>query len=107
MLMRHAITLILCGTFLATPAAAQEPDHSAHSPALVLGSVNFRNSGNRAAQAPLQRGVAWLHNFKYKEAADAFREAQRADQSLAIASTCGPICSRSIVISAMPCCTSG
>lgn len=85
MLMRHAITLILCGTFLATLAAAQEPDHSAHSPALVLGSVNFRNSGNRAAQAPLQRGVAWLHNFKYKEAADAFREAQRADQSLAIA----------------------
>ena len=85
MLMRHSIRLILCGTFLATPAAAQEPDHSAHSPALKLGSVNFRNSGNRAAQAPLQRGVAWLHNFKYKEAAEAFRVAQQADQSLAIA----------------------
>ena len=85
MLMPHAIRLILCGTFFATLTAAQEPDHSAHTAALVLGRVNFRNSGNRAAQAPLQRGVAWLHNFKYKEAAAAFREAEQADQSLAIA----------------------
>ena len=85
MLMRHAIRLILCATILARLVAAQEPDHSSHRPALVLGSVNFRNSGNRAAQAPLQRGVAWLHNFKYTEAAKAFREAQMADQSLAVA----------------------
>lgn len=85
MLMRCALLLVLCGPFPATSAGAQQPDHSAHSPALVLGSVNFRNSGNRAAQAPLQRGVAWLHNFKYSEAGDAFREAQQADTSLALA----------------------
>lgn len=85
MLVRRLIRLVFCGSILAAPVAAQEPDHSAHRSALVLGSVNFRNSGNRAAQAPLQRGVAWLHNFKYREAADAFREAQQADKSLAIA----------------------
>src|SRR5205085_8632417 len=51
----------------------------------ALGSVNFRNSGNAAAQIPLQRGVAWLHNFKYVEAAESFREAQGADGSLAVA----------------------
>jgi len=47
--------------------------------------VHFRNSGNAAAQASFQRGVAWLHNFKYQEAASAFREAQQADKSLALA----------------------
>ena len=87
--MRSPFKIVVAATIactsLAAPTAAQEPDHSAHSPALVLGSVNFRNSGNRAAQAPFQRGVAWLHNFKYTEAADAFREAQQADQSLAVA----------------------
>lgn len=30
------------------PAVAPEPNHSAHHPALLLGSVNFCNSGNRA-----------------------------------------------------------
>jgi len=85
MLMRRSLRLVLYSAFLAATAGAQEPDHSAHAPTLVLGSVNFRNSGNPAAQAPLQRGVAWLHNFKYNEAADAFRAAQRADTSLALA----------------------
>lgn len=82
---RRSIRLVLCGFLFAAPAVSQEPDHSAHGPAPLLGSVDFRNSGNRAAQEPLQRGVAWLHNFKYPEAAGAFREAQQADKSLALA----------------------
>src|SRR3954470_4456110 len=85
--MRHLRPLIgaLCALIAATVTAAQEPEHAAHHDSPVLGSVHFRNSGNAAAQEPLQRGVAWLHNFKYPEAAAAFREAQHADSSLAIA----------------------
>lgn len=70
--------------FAAASVAAQDPDETHHH-APMIGSVDFRNSGNKAAQVPLQQGVAWLHNFKYNEAADAFRAAERADQSLAVA----------------------
>jgi tetratricopeptide (TPR) repeat protein len=45
--------------------------------------VAFRNSGSRAAQPAFQRGVALLHNFEYGDAAEAFRDAQKADASLA------------------------
>ena len=83
--MRRSCQVILLSGMFATSALAQEPEHAAHHKAPMLGSVNFRNSGSTAAQAAFQRGVAWLHNFKYKEAADAFREAQRADPSLAVA----------------------
>src|ERR1041385_796972 len=73
------------GWLVPMSVAAQDPSHAMHASPPALGSVNFRNSGNPAAQEPLQRGVAWLHNFKYPEAAAAFREAQRADSSLAVA----------------------
>src|SRR5688500_8492574 len=56
-----------------------------HTHALKLGTVQIRNTGNRAAQLPLQRGVALLHSFEYGDAASAFREAQRADKALALA----------------------
>jgi tetratricopeptide (TPR) repeat protein len=49
----------------------------------ALGSVEFRNSGNAASQPAFQRGVALLHSFEYDDAAEAFREAQKADASLA------------------------
>lgn len=85
MSIRTSCQLVLLSGVFATSALAQAPEHSAHHKAPMLGSVNFRNSGSKAAQAAFQRGVAWLHNFKYKEAASAFREAQRADPSLAAA----------------------
>lgn len=72
-------------SLVAQPSRAQEPDHSAHVHAPMVGSVHFRNSGSRAAQAPLQQGVAWLHNFKYKEAVASFQAAERADSTLALA----------------------
>jgi tetratricopeptide (TPR) repeat protein len=64
-------------------APAQQPDHKPHSHA--LGAVNFANSGNHAAQPAFQRGVALLHSFEYGDAIDAFKEAQKADPSLAMA----------------------
>lgn len=54
-------------------------------PAADLGQVDFPTSGSPAAQAPFLRGVAALHSFWYDEAADAFREAQKADPGFAMA----------------------
>jgi len=50
-----------------------------------LGTLRFPNSGSPAAQADFQRGVAWLHSFGYEDAIDAFRAAQKADPSFAMA----------------------
>ncbi|HUF49132.1 MAG TPA: hypothetical protein VMM93_15045 [Vicinamibacterales bacterium] len=50
-----------------------------------LGSLSFPNSGAAAAQAPFARGVLLLHSFEFDTAAGAFREAQTADPSFALA----------------------
>lgn len=50
-----------------------------------LGRVDFPTSGRPEAQAHFLRGVAALHSFWYDEAADAFREAQKADPAFALA----------------------
>lgn len=54
-------------------------------PAAELGRVDFPTSGSPAAREPFLRGVAALHSFWYEEAADAFREAQKADPGFAMA----------------------
>lgn len=59
--------------------------HGAAADAAGLGTVRFPNSGAAAAQQPFQRGLALLHSFEYIDAAEAFREAQRRDQSFALA----------------------
>jgi len=51
----------------------------------AIGRVAFPNSGAPAAQADFLRGVAWLHSFGYEDAIDAFRAAQKADPSFAMA----------------------
>jgi tetratricopeptide (TPR) repeat protein len=50
-----------------------------------LGKVDFPTSGSPAAQEHFLRGVAALHSFWYDEAADAFRAAQQAEPSFAMA----------------------
>jgi tetratricopeptide (TPR) repeat protein len=77
------LLLVVC---LPVTATAQEKaaQHAAHKHE-VLGTVNFRNSGNPAAQAEFQRGVALLHSFEYQDAAAAFERVQRADPALAVA----------------------
>jgi tetratricopeptide (TPR) repeat protein len=77
------LALVFC---LPVTAVAQEKaaQHTAHKHE-VLGTVNFKNSGNQAAQAEFQRGVALLHSFEYEDAAAAFERAQRADPTLAVA----------------------
>jgi hypothetical protein len=44
-----------------------------------VGEVQFENSGNSTAQAPLIHGLALLHNFEYDSAAEASRDAQAAE----------------------------
>jgi tetratricopeptide (TPR) repeat protein len=70
------------------PALAQHDSHQAgraREGSHKLGTIVFPNSGSRDAQAPFLRGIALLHSFEYLAAAAAFREAQRADPTLALA----------------------
>lgn len=69
------------------PANAQDahPSGHSHAKAPALGTIVFPNSGNAAAQPAFLKGVALLHSFEYDQAADAFRQAQAADPSLALA----------------------
>ena len=50
-----------------------------------LGRLSFPNSGSKTAQPAFIRGVLLLHSFEYEDAAAAFRDAQRADPSFALA----------------------
>jgi tetratricopeptide (TPR) repeat protein len=69
----------------AAVVAAQE-DHSQHQHGVAgLGSVNFENSCNAAAQTPFKRGVALLHSFGYEESRRSFEEAAKADPACGIA----------------------
>src|SRR5690349_8059946 len=73
--MRSTFRLFLVVAMLALPAHA----------ASELGTVDFPTSGSPAAQTSFLQGVAALHSFFYDEAADLFREAQKADPGFALA----------------------
>src|SRR5687767_13353631 len=77
--------LLALSLVLSLPALAQDVRPTGHQHSKTLGTIVFPNSGNAAAQAPILRGIALLNSFEYREAAEAFREAQRADPSLALA----------------------
>jgi tetratricopeptide (TPR) repeat protein len=75
---RVAVTfaVVVCAAVLTAQAPRPTPG---------LGRIVFPNSGSAAAQADFLRGVAWLHSFMYEDAIDAFRAAQNADPSFALA----------------------
>ena len=50
-----------------------------------LGTISFPTSGAAAAQPAFLEGVKALHSFQFDEAADAFRRAQKADPTFALA----------------------
>ena len=87
--MRTTLSVIAASLSLASAAVAQHDGHATakggRSGAPALGTIVFPNSGNAAAQEPFLRGIALLHSFEYMPAAVAFREAQRADPTLALA----------------------
>jgi tetratricopeptide (TPR) repeat protein len=88
-MMRTTSSFVSClAAILATVAVSQAQERHTHPPgadATRLGTVAFANSGADAAQAPFLRGLALLHSFEYDEAAEAFRAAQAADSSFAMA----------------------
>ena len=71
--------LLLAG-ILGASAGAQAPKANG----VELGSINFPTSAKPAAQAPFLTGVKALYNFEFDIAADAFREAQKADPAFAL-----------------------
>jgi tetratricopeptide (TPR) repeat protein len=75
----------LAAGLLALVGAQAQPAHAAGAPQRVYGQVAFANSGAAAAQADFLAGLALLHDFEYRLAAESFRRAQQADPSFALA----------------------
>jgi tetratricopeptide (TPR) repeat protein len=55
------------------------------SPPLILGVLDFPNSGAASAQDAFDRGVKLLHSFEFDDARAAFIEAQEVDPGFAMA----------------------
>lgn len=73
----RVLSAVAVACVLASPSASAQESH--------LGKISFPNSGNAAAQDDFVRGVLLLHSFEYEDAAEAFRAAQKADASFALA----------------------
>ena len=72
---------MLLATLLAWLLFAAQPSTSSGE----YGHVTFANSGSPTAQKDFLEGMALLHDFEYASAAAAFRRAQSADPSFAMA----------------------
>lgn len=72
-----AVAVSVCSVCAVIPLRAQQPEK--------LGTISFPNSGNAAAQAPFLAGMKLYYSFEYERAAAAFRDAQKADPSFALA----------------------
>jgi tetratricopeptide (TPR) repeat protein len=66
-------------------ASADEGHNSESSAPLILGVLDFPNSGAEAAQEPFARGVMLLHSFEFSDSRVAFLEAQEIDPGFAMA----------------------
>jgi tetratricopeptide (TPR) repeat protein len=81
-LRNHSLVVAVLATAVLSASAGAQPPKS---PGVELGSINFPTSAKPAAQAPFLTGVKALYNFEFDIAADAFREAQKADPGFALA----------------------
>ncbi|MEW6322951.1 MAG: tetratricopeptide repeat protein [Acidobacteriota bacterium] len=77
--------LIIRRSIAAAGAVALALSLAARPSSQEFGTITFPNSGAPAAQEPFLTGVKALHNFQFDEAAEAFRRAQQADPSFAMA----------------------
>lgn len=68
--------ILICILLIPAPALSQEQ---------LLGKIEFPVSGSAKAQADFIKGVLFLHNFEYADAARSFRTAQKADPDFAMA----------------------
>ena len=67
--------LLLVGVCISLPAARAEQ----------LGELNFPTSGSAEAQEHFLRGVKYLHNFGFEDAAEAFQAAAKVEPGFALA----------------------
>jgi len=68
-----------------TAVAHDGEEDDSLSPPLILGILDFPNSGADGAQDAFERGVKLLHSFEFDDARDAFIEAQQVDPGFAMA----------------------
>ena len=70
---------------LLDPAAVRANETSRALPPDQLGKVNFPTSCSAAVQPAIEKGVALLHSFQYKESEQTFSDAATRDPKCAIA----------------------
>jgi tetratricopeptide (TPR) repeat protein len=75
--LRSFAATAVCAAAMSVPAVGQRPE--------PLGTISFPTSGAAAAQPAFMHGMLLYWSFEYERAAEAFREAQKADPSFALA----------------------
>lgn len=79
------IAVLVTAVLMPPAISAHEGTEEKTQPALILGILDFPNSGAEAAQEAFRRGVMLLHSFEFDDARDAFIEAQKIDSNFAMA----------------------
>jgi tetratricopeptide (TPR) repeat protein len=80
------LSLVATLLLLAPYSLAHEgEDEESTEPPLILGVLDFPNSGSDAAQEAFERGVKLLHSFEFDDAQAAFIEAQDIDERFVMA----------------------
>ena len=78
--------LLMTLLFAVQPASGHDgEEHEDELPPLILGVLEFPNSGDEKAQDAFDRGVKLLHSFEFDDARDAFVEAQEIDPGFVMA----------------------
>ena len=83
----HLLTgaLAVALLWLITAVNADDEHDKSLSPPLILGVLEFPNSGAEGAQDAFERGVMLLHSFEFDDSRVAFLEAQEIDPGFAMA----------------------
>ncbi|MGI9199429.1 MAG: tetratricopeptide repeat protein [Woeseiaceae bacterium] len=77
------LVMLVC---VVNPVSAHDGnEHENELPPLILGVLEFPNSGAAEAQDAFDRGVKLLHSFEFDDARDAFVEAQEVDPGFVMA----------------------
>jgi tetratricopeptide (TPR) repeat protein len=84
---RSTVTLLAVTALAFSPSvwAHDAEVHESDAPPLILGVLDFPNSGTAEAQDAFSRGVKFLHSFEFEDARTAFVEAQEIDPEFVMA----------------------
>src|SRR5260370_39948828 len=82
---RFTSALALFVFFIALQASALRADTASAAPPDQLGKVNFPTSCTASVQPTIEKGVALLHSFQYKESEQTFADAATKEPKCAMA----------------------